>query len=127
MQVQLAAIYVQAVLARLDNEYWMSGDFMSFFLLSHNARWPGLWVLDFGWLLKGVTYLVLLIELAIPVLLMVRRWRWYGFATGILLHAGISFMSHNLVLFFLAMMVLYLSFLQPEDMNRLERRLMRKA
>ena len=127
MQVQLAAIYVQAVLARLNNEYWMSGDFMSFFLLSHNARWPGLWVLDFGWLLKGVTYLVLLIELAIPVLLMVRRWRWYGFATGILLHAGISFMSHNLVLFFLAMMVLYLSFLQPEDMNRLERRLMRKA
>lgn len=123
MQVQLSVIYLQAVLARLDNEYWMSGDFMSFFLLSHNARWPGLWVLDYGWLLKPVTYLVLLVELAIPVLLMVRRWRWYGFAAGILLHASISLMSYNLMLFFLAMMVLYLSFLQPEDLDHLQRRL----
>jgi hypothetical protein len=125
MQVQLAVIYLHAVLARLDNEYWMSGDFMSFFLLSHNARWPGLWVLNYGPVLKGVTYLVLLMELAIPLLLMVRRWRWYGFGAGILLHAGISIMSYNLMLFFLAMMTLYLSFLQPEDMDCLERRLKR--
>lgn len=125
MKVQLTAIYLQAVLARLDNEYWMSGDFMSFFLLSHNARWPGLWVLDYGLLLKGVTYLVLLVELAIPFLLMVPRLRWFGFGAGILLHAGISLMSYNLMLFFLAMMVLYLSFLQPEDMDWLERRLPR--
>ena len=125
MQVQLAGIYLHAVLARLDNEYWMGGDFMSFFLLSHNARWPGLWVLNYGLLLKGVTYLVLLVELAIPFLLMVRRWRWYGFAAGFLLHAGISLMAYNLILFFLSMMMLYLSFLQPEDMDRLERRLKR--
>lgn len=127
MRVQLVAIYLQAVLARLDNEYWMSGDFMSFFLLSHNARWPGLWVLDYGFVLKGVTYLVLLMEFAIPLLLIARRWRWYGFATGILLHAGISLMSYNLILFFLSMMVLYLSFLQPEDMDWLQRRLPRKT
>ena len=125
MKVQLAAIYLQAVLARLDNEYWMSGDFMSFFLLSHNARWPGLWVLNYGFLLKVVTYLVLLVELAIPILLMVPRWRWFGFGAGIILHAGISIMSYNLMLFFLAMMTLYLSFLQPEDMNWLQRRLPR--
>ena len=122
MQVQLAAIYLHAVLARLDNEYWMGGDFMSFFLLSHNARWPGLWVLNYGPVLKMVTYLVLLVEIAIPILLMIRRWRWYGFAAGFLLHAGISLVSYNLVLFFLSMMMLYLSFLQPEDMDWLERR-----
>ncbi|WP_395741907.1 HTTM domain-containing protein [Prosthecobacter sp.] len=123
MRVQLAVIYLQAVLARLDNEFWMSGEFMSFFLLSHNSRWPGLWVLNYGLPLKVLTYLVLLVELAIPILLMVRRWRWYGFITGIALHAGICLMSYNLVLFFLAMMVLYLSFLQPEDFDRLQRRL----
>ena len=122
MQVQLAVIYLHAVLARLDNEYWMGGDFMSFFLLSHNARWPGLWVLNYGPVLKMVTYLVLLVEIAIPILLMIRRWRWYGFAAGFLLHAGISLVSYNLVLFFLSMMMLYLSFLQPEDMDWLERR-----
>lgn len=127
MRVQLAVIYLQAVLARLDNEFWMGGEFMSFFLLSHNARWPGLWVLNYGGLLKAATYLVLIVELAIPFLLMVRRWRWYGFATGILLHAGISIMSHNLMLFFLAMMTLYLSFLQKEDMDWLVQRLPRKT
>lgn len=127
MRVQLVAIYLHTVLARLDNEYWMSGEFMSFFLLSHNARWPGLWVLDYGLVLKVVTYVTLLTELAIPFLLMVRRWRWWGFITGILLHAGISLTSYNLELFFLSMMVLYLSFLQPEDMDWLERRLPRKT
>ncbi len=120
MQAQLVAIYVHAVLARLSDDYWMSGDFMSFFLLSHNSRWPGLWVLDYGFLLKGVTYLVLLLELAIPVLLLIRRWRWWGVAAGIFLHAGISLMAYNLELFFLAMLMLYLSFLQPEDMDRLQ-------
>lgn len=125
MRVQLVVIYLHAVLARLDNEFWMSGEFMSFFLLSHNARWPGLWVLNYGFVLKAVTYLVLLLELAIPLLLMVRRWRWFGFGAGILLHAGISLTSYNLHLFFLAMMVLYLSFLQPEDMDWLARRLPR--
>ena len=123
LQVQLAGIYIHAVLARLSDPFWMSGDFMSFFLLSHNARWPGLWVLNYGTLLKGVTYLVLVMELAIPVLLMVRRWRWYGIAAGVLLHAGISLMAYNLVLFFLAMLMLYLSFLQKEDMDWLERKL----
>lgn len=126
LQVQLAGIYIHAVLARLGDEFWMSGDFMSFFLLSHNARWPGLWVLNYGTLLKGVTYLVLLMELAIPVLLMVRRWRWYGIAAGVLLHAGISLMAYNLMLFFLSMMMLYLSFLQKEDMDWLERKLGRR-
>ncbi len=127
MQMQLVVIYLHAVLARLDNEYWLSGEFMSFFLLSHNARWPGLWVLNYGFLLKAATYLTLLAEFAIPFLLMVRRWRWYGFVTGILLHAGISLTSYNLGLFFLSMMVLYLSFLQPEDIDWLLRRLPRKT
>ena len=127
MRMQLTVIYLHAVLARLDNEYWLSGEFMSFFLLSHNARWPGLWVLNYGLALKAVTFLVLLVELALPLLLMVRRWRWYGFGAGILLHAGISIMSCNLMLFFLSMVVLYLSFLQPEDMDWLERHLPSKT
>jgi hypothetical protein len=127
MRVQLAVIYLQAVLARLGNEFWMGGEFMSFFLLSHNARWPGLWVLNYGFVLKAATYLVLLTEFMIPILLMVRRWRWWGFGTGIMLHAGISLTSYNLGLFFLAMMVLYVSFLEQKDMDWLMRHLPRKT
>ncbi len=69
MQAQLVAIYLQAVLARFADPYWTSGEFLSFFMLSSNARWPGLWVLNYGFVLKVSTYLVLLLELAIPVLL----------------------------------------------------------
>ncbi len=123
IQVQLAVIYVQAVLARLEDPYWTGGEFLSFFLLSSNARWPGLWVLNYGFALKVATYGVLLMELAIPVLLMIRRWRWFGVAAGILLHVGISLTAYNFVLFFLSMLVLYPSFLQPEDMDWLEQRL----
>lgn len=123
MQAQLVVIYVQAVLARFADPYWTSGEFLSFFMLSSNARWPGLWVLNYSLLLKISTYLVLLLELAIPVLLMIRRWRWYGFAAGIMLHGGISLTADNLELFFLSMLALYPSFLLPQDMDWLERRL----
>jgi hypothetical protein len=125
MRAQLVVIYLHAVLARWDDPYWTSGDFLSFFLLSGNARWPGLWVLNYGFILKVATYLVLLLELAIPVLLLVRRWRWWGVAGGILLHAGISLTAYNLSLLFLSMMMLYPSFLQSEDMDWLERRIAR--
>lgn len=127
MRAQLVVIYLQAVLARYSDPYWTNGEFLSFFLLSGNSRWPGLWVLDYGFVLKVATYLVLLLELAIPILLLVRRWRWWGVGAGILLHAGISLTAYNLMLFFLSMMVLYPSFLQPEDMDWLERHLPRKA
>ncbi len=123
MRAQLVVIYLQAVLARFADPYWTSGEFLSFFMLSSNARWPGLWVLNYGFVLKVSTYLVLLLELAIPMLLMIRRWRWFGVAAGILLHAGISLTAENLVLFFLSMLVLYPSFLLPQDMNWLEQRL----
>jgi vitamin K-dependent gamma-carboxylase-like protein len=123
MRAQLVVIYLQAVLARWEDPYWTGGEFLSFFMLSHNARWPGLWVLNYGFALKVSTYLVLLLELAIPALLMIRRWRWCGVGAGILLHAGISLTAYNFVLFFLSMLVLYPSFFQPEDMDWLEQRL----
>lgn len=123
MRLQVVAIYWQSVLGRLDSPFWLKGEFMGFFLLSHNSRWPGLWVVEYGFLLKIVTYLVLITEIMIPVLLIVPRWRWFGFITGFLLHAGIHATAHHLGLFFLAMMTLYLSFLRDQDIEWLSRRL----
>lgn len=121
MRMQVLVIYWQAVLARLESSFWIKGEFMSYFLLSHNARWPGLWVVDYEFLLQVSTYLVLLVEILIPVLLMIRQWRWLGFIAGFLLHAGICVISLNLGMFFLTMMTYYLSFLRQEDIEWLER------
>lgn len=122
MRMQVVVIYWQTVLARFENSFWMNGEFLSYFLLSHNARWPGLWVADYGPWLKVATWLVLAVEFVIPLLLMSRRWHRLGFLAGFLLHAGICLTSRNLGMFFLAMMALYTSFLRKEDIEWLTQR-----
>lgn len=117
MRMQILVIYWQAVLERLESSYWLNGEFMSFYLLSHNARWPGLWVADWGLLLKLVTFGVLILEIALPLLLFSKQWYRLGIALGILLHGGITIMSINLSMFFLTMLVLFTSCLRSADMD----------
>lgn len=117
LRMQILVIYWQAVLERLESAYWLNGEFMSFYLLSHNARWPGLWVTDLGLLLKLVTWVVLLLEIALPLLLFTKRWYRLGIVLGILLHGGIAIMSINLGMFFLTMLVLFIACLRSEDLE----------
>ncbi len=131
MRLQLLVIYWQAVMRRLVNPapYWGNGEFLSYFFLSHHARWPGRWVLENESLFAAATHAVQLAEVAIPVLLFIKRTRWWGMFLGFLLHAGISLFARDLGLFFLAMMMTYLAFLRPEDMDafvRILRRLSRR-
>ena len=128
MRLQVLVIYWQAVLARLvkpDPNFWSNGDFMSYFLLSHHARWPGPWVLEFGTLLAFVTYATQVAEAAIPVLLWVRKTRRWGALLGFSLHAGISVVARDIELFSLSMMMTYLAFLRAEDLNDLPGRVKR--
>jgi hypothetical protein len=117
MRLQVFVIYWQAVLARLlcPDPYWGNGEFMSYFLLSHHARWPGPWVLEYGGILTFATHAAQLTETAIPVLLCIRRTRFMGMLLGFSLHAGISLVARDLGFFFLAMMMTYLAFLRAED------------
>jgi hypothetical protein len=127
MRVQLLVIYWQTVLDRLDSPFWLSGEFMGYYLLSYYARWPAVWVVDFDLALRVVTYLILIVEVALPLLLFSRRWHRTGMLAGFVLHFGIFLTSNNLFMFFMAMMVLYLAFLRSEDvdlMTRLAKRLL---
>ena len=117
LRMQILVIYWQAVFERLESAYWLNGEFMSFYMLSHNARWPGLWVTDWGLLLKLVTFGVLLLEIALPLLLFSKRWYRLGILLGILLHGGITIMSINLSMFFLTMLVLFVACLRASDMD----------
>lgn len=121
MRLQVFVIYAQTVILKLASPFWQNGEFMGYYLLSHMARWPSAAVLDHEGLLKLATWVALAVELAVPVLLWIRKTRWIGFALGFLLHAGISVVSHGLGLFFATMMMTYLCFLRREDMDVLAR------
>ncbi len=123
MRLQVVVIYWQSVLARFANPdpYWGNGEFMSYFMLSHHARWPGRWVLEYGGILTFTTYAVQIAEVAIPVLLWVKRTRRWGMLLGLALHAGISVFARDLWLFFLAMMMTYPAFLRAEDVEGIAR------
>lgn len=125
MRLQVVVIYWQAVLRRFSDPYWWNGDFLSYFLLSHHSRWPGQWVLEHQNHLALATHAIQLAEMAIPVLLWVRKTRWWGALLGFALHAGTSVFTRDLGLFFLAMMMTYLAFLRTEDVEGLERRMRR--
>lgn len=73
--------------------------------------------MDFDLALRLVTYLILILEVALPLLLISRRWHRVGMITGLLFHFGIFVTSNNLLMFFLSMMVLYLSFLRSDDIG----------
>ena len=124
MRLQVLVIYWQAVLARIlhPDPYWGNGEFLSYFMLSHHARWPGTWVLEYGSLMALGTYIIQLGETAIPVLLWVKKTRWWGALLGTALHVGISIFARDLELFCLSMMMTYLAFLRIEDVEGFARR-----
>ena len=127
MRLQVLVIYWQAVLARIlhPDPYWGNGEFLTYFMLSHHARWPGTWVLEYGSLMALGTYGIQLAEIAIPVLLFVKRTRWWGALLGTALHVGISVFGRDLELFCLAILMTYLAFLRKEDVEAIERQVKR--
>jgi hypothetical protein len=127
LRLQVLVVYWQTVLGRIvtGDAFWKKGEFLSYFLLSSHSRLPAQWVLDHESLLQLATYLVQMTEFAIPVLLWVRRTRWWGITAGVILHGGICFSAKGLGLFLLTMLMSYTCFLEREDMDRIESALTR--
>ena len=127
MRLQVLVIYWQTELRRLVNpdRYWGDGEFLSYFFLSHHARWPGRWVLEYGSIFTAATYAIQIAEVAIPVLLWVKKTRWWGMLLGLVLHAGVSVFARDLGLFFLAMMMTYPAFLRTGDIEAVQGRVKR--
>lgn len=62
IRIQVLTIYWQTVLDRMDTSFWWNGEFMGYFFLSHNSRWPMIWIADYELLLQVITYLVIAVE-----------------------------------------------------------------
>ncbi|HYF35368.1 MAG TPA: HTTM domain-containing protein [Prosthecobacter sp.] len=121
MRLQVIVIYLQTALAKMFdvNPYWRDGEFLPYYLMSHNARWPHAWAAENADLLMLGTYVALVIECAIPLLLCIRRTRLWGALLGLFFHSLIAVVSRNLEPFLVVMMMSYLAFLNGRDLNRL--------
>ena len=111
LQLQVAVIYWQTVIERAGDKFWGSGEFLSYYFLSHHSRFAGPWVHQWEGTLMTATYLTSLLELALPILLWIRATRWIGVAAGVALHVGIAVMSLNIGLFSLTILMTYIPFL----------------
>ena len=113
IQIQVFIIYWQTVTQKLGDQYWAKGESITYFLLSHHGRFTGSWPVSLHELLDKINYLVLIIELAIPVLLWIRNTRKLGLWIGIGLHLSITILGINLALFSMTMIISYLAFVDP--------------
>ena len=115
MRLQVLVIYWQSTLVKFLDEDWQSGEYLSYFFLSHHGRFGGTWPADWTGLLSLVTYASLLIELALPLLLWNRATRRIGFALGLVFHLAILVLAVNIGMFSLTMLVTYLAFVDFDE------------
>jgi hypothetical protein len=119
IQVQLSAIYLFAVWAKVRGVTWNDGTAVSYALrLDDLARFPLPGFVATSPLIASLaTYGTLATELAIAVLVWNGRARRYVLAAGVLLHCFIDY-SIYVGFFSYAMFVMYLAFLPPETAER---------
>lgn len=114
LQWQLLLIYWCTVWLKAPDSYWRRGEVISYMAMSNFARFPTPLAADLGWVDALLTWGTLLIELLVPILLWKRSTRGLGLFLGLLLHGGIAATS-KLALFSLAMLPLYVAFLERQD------------
>jgi hypothetical protein len=117
IQLNIVLVYWEAVFNRWDNARWRNGEAVSYFLNSDMSLFPTTIGHDWPLLAMVLTYSVLAIEIALPVLLWNKRTRYYGFALGCALHGFLLFTV--IPVFSLTVMTGYLAFLSGEDLDRL--------
>ncbi len=111
MQLQVFVVYWQTVFVKMGNPYWRNGEFLTYFVMSHHGRFAGTWALGWHETFDKLTYLTLLVELAIPVLLWIPALRAWGLALGVALHLGIGLLGTGLWMFSATMLMGYCAFI----------------
>jgi hypothetical protein len=115
MQVQLSIIYFAALWDKLQGTTWNSGTAVSYAMrISDVHRFPDLGFLIHSAFFSNVmTFGTLAVEFSVAVFVWNRRLRPWVLLAGALLHLGIEY-SIRVGFFSLAMLTLYLAFLNPE-------------
>jgi len=124
MQCQLSLIYLAGMRAKLSGSTWPDGTAVSYALQLWDMTLLPIpnFVKTNALLMNIATWATLLIETTIPILVWIRRLRWWMLGAGVLLHLGIM-LTIAVGFFTPAMMILYLAFIPPETAERLITRL----
>jgi hypothetical protein len=131
IQVQLAFVYLYAFVWKVTGTMWMSGTAVYYTSrLIEFWRFPVPYVFEHMWTMKLWSWSTLLVEFALGTLVWIKELRYTVLLAGILLHIGIDY-SMNIPLFGFIMTSAYVTFVEPEDlerwMSRVELRFRRKA
>jgi len=115
MQIQLSILYLAGLWIKVQGTTWNDGTAVSYSLrVSDLTRFPVPGFLTHSLLLSNVlTFATLATELSIPILVWSRRLRPWVLLAGVGLHVAIGY-SIRVGFFTLAMLTLYISFLDPK-------------
>lgn len=119
VQLQISALYLFAVWAKLRGQDWNAGTAVSYSLQMHDLHRfsvPGMFVHNI-YLVNLQTYATLVIETALAFLVWNRRARPWVILAGVLLHV---FIDYAILVGFFSFIVIasYLAFLPPETADR---------
>lgn len=119
MQVQLSIIYVSSLWLKVQGTTWNDGTAVSYAVrITDLNRFPLPGVVGHSLLVSNLfTYGTLAVEGGVAVLVWNRRLRPWALLVGASLHLGIDY-SIRVGFFSLAMLTLYLSFLDPDWTER---------
>jgi hypothetical protein len=127
LRLLLLVFYAFAAFAKLNTDFFDPAVSCGVFFLEESARSWGLGGLVEGWASvaqRGVAVLVAAIELAIPVLLVVRRTRAVGVVLALVFHFVLALdRSHQFFDFSSVLLVLFLLFLPLDGIERAHGRL----
>jgi hypothetical protein len=118
IQVQLSFVYFYAFVWKIMGQMWLQGT-----AVYYTARLPEFWrfpvpyVFEHMWTIKLWSWSTLVIEFSLGTLVWIKELRYWVLLGGILLHCGIDY-SMNIPLFGFIIVSMYLTFVEPEDLDR---------
>jgi len=118
IQIQLTFVYFYAFIWKSMGTMWLSGTAVYYTSrLAEFWRFPVPYVFEHIWTIKIWSWATLLVELALGTLIWIKELRYWVLLAGVLLHLGIDY-SMNIPLFGFIMMGAYVTFVEPEDLQR---------
>jgi Vitamin K-dependent gamma-carboxylase len=117
LQLEMAVLFLSAGLSKLSGDAWLNGTALYYVsrLDDHFGRfWVPAWMFDTPWLVAFLTWSVVMIELATPVLIWFRETRRPCLFAVLVFHLANEW-TMNLFLFHWLMLCGWMSFLRPED------------
>ena len=118
IQCQLALLYIYAFVWKATGNMWLSGTAVYYTSrIAEFWRFPVPYVFEHVWTIKLWSWATLLIELALGTLVWIKEFRYWVLLAGVLLHLGIDW-SMNIPLFAYIMIGAYVTFVEPEHLER---------